>query len=193
MTNNKSQATNNKQYQNNNNKIINIFKHWSLNIVICLLFVICLLGFASPVHAATISSNKLIDNAKQFDGRVVEYQGEVIGDIMVRQDYAWVNINDGQKAIGIWTPAKLTKEIKLVGSYRHIGDTIKVTGIFNRACADHGGDLDIHAQTIKLVAKGHKIEHPIQSIKIVFIVVLIIGSILLLILPKLKKKKKISF
>ena len=110
------------------------------------LFSICL--------AQPISSTELINNAKQYDGKTVTYEGEVIGDIMRRGDYAWINVNDGENAIGIWLKSALTKDIVYTGSYKSKGDRIEVTGIFHRACPEHGGDLDMHAQAINKISSG---------------------------------------
>jgi hypothetical protein len=105
-------------------------------------------------YAQPISSIELINNATLYDGKVVAYEGEVIGDIMVRGEYAWVNINDGPNAIGIWIDKSLTQEIRYAGSYKSKGDWLEVTGIFHRACLEHGGDLDIHAQAIRKTRTG---------------------------------------
>jgi len=99
--------------------------------------------FAQPV-----SSTELINQAKAYDGKEVVYVGEVIGDIMIRGEYAWVNLNDGKNAIGVWINKDLIKDIHYMGSYKFKGDVIEVNGIFHRACLQHGGDLDIHAQSL---------------------------------------------
>lgn len=82
------------------------------------------------------------------------YEGEVIGEIMARGEYAWVNVNDGQNAVGVWMPNQLTKGILYAGSYKSRGDRIEIAGVFHRACLEHGGDLDIHAQAIRQTQAG---------------------------------------
>lgn len=114
---------------------------------------VCLF-FVSSSYAQQISSSELINNTKKYDGQVVTYQGEVIGDIMTRGDHAWVNLNDGYIAIGVWVRKTELKDINHFGDYRAKGDVIEVTGIFNRSCPEHGGDLDIHAQEIRKVLSG---------------------------------------
>ncbi|MBI5144664.1 MAG: hypothetical protein HZA27_00580, partial [Candidatus Omnitrophica bacterium] len=69
------------------------------------------LSFAQPV-----SSSELINNAKQYDGQEVTYAGEVIGEVMCRGDFAWINLNDGQGAIGVWVDKALSAEIHFAGS-----------------------------------------------------------------------------
>lgn len=142
---------------------------------------------AAPCLAAT--SDDLINNAHLYDGKVIEYQGEVVGDIMVRSNSAWLNVNDGSRAIGVWTAKQMAKKIKLSGSYRFIGDTIKVTGIFHRACPEHGGDLDIHAQNITIIKNGYQTQHTINSMKLLLAAILFAGVIILLIYPMFFKKK----
>jgi hypothetical protein len=126
--------------------VYSVFLLLMLFTVHCSLYTMC---FAQP-----ISSTELINNAKLYDGKTVVYEGEVIGDIMQRGAYAWVNINDGQNAIGIWMNASLAREITYTGSYKSKGDWIEITGIFNRACPQHGGDLDIHAQALRKISSG---------------------------------------
>lgn len=111
----------------------------------------------SPAFAQAVASTELINNAKQYDGKIVVYEGEVIGEVMLRGDYAWANLNDGRNAIGIWLPKTLTKEIVFTGTYKARGDWIEVVGIFQRACAEHGGDLDIHAQAIRKISPGRQV------------------------------------
>ena len=81
--------------------------------VISLILLCSTVCFAQPV-----SSTELINSAKQYDGKTVVYTGEVIGDIMIRGDYAWINLWDGKNAIGIWVRKDLVKDITYTGSYK---------------------------------------------------------------------------
>jgi len=132
---------------------------------IMLLAVNCTL-YTFVCHAETISSPELINNAKQYDGKEITYSGEVIGDVMVRGKFAWINVSDAKNAIGIWLPQDLTKGIYNTGSYKTKGDMVEVKGKFNRACIEHGGDLDIHASSLQIVQKGEKVEEIISPRKI---------------------------
>lgn len=141
--------------QNNKEKIFFIICH--LSSVICFLFSVC--------HAQSISSNELINNAREYDGKAVVYQGEVIGDVMDRGEFAWVNLQDGTNAIGIWSVKSLIKDIVYSGSYKSTGDIIEVEGVFHNRCLEHGGDLDIHAQIIRKIKSGRLIEHKVDIYK----------------------------
>lgn len=113
------------------------------------------LSFACPeARAASYSSRALIENAKLLDGKKVTYRGEAVTAVMKRGDYAWINVNDGDNAIGIWCKAAMLDRLKLVGDYKHAGDILEVEGMFNRACPAHGGELDIHAGTVRVIKAG---------------------------------------
>ena len=139
-------------------------------------------------YAQSVSSTELINNAKVYDGKVVAYEGEVIGDIMVRGDYAWINVNDGQNAIGIWIEKSKTLDILYTGSYKSRGDWIEITGIFQRACLQHGGDLDIHAQAIRKVRPGRQAIERLNMSKRNLVFVLLGVLCLVWILKQLKLK-----
>jgi hypothetical protein len=135
-------------------------------------FIILLLIFDFAL-AQGISSSELVNNAKLYDGEAVTYKGEVIGDVMTRGDFAWVNLHDGVNAIGIWVPLTLTKEIVYTGSYKAKGDIIEVSGIFNRACSKHGGDLDLHAQTLRKTDSGKFVRERLNPSKVSQVLILL--------------------
>ncbi len=139
-------------------------------------------------YAQAISSSELINNAKQYDGKTVVYQGEVIGDIMKRANFAWININDGQNALGIWILKDLTKDIVYTGSYKFRGDIIEITGIFHRACVEHGGDLDIHAQSLRKTSAGRYIQERLNPAKRNQVIILLGILCLIWILTLLKRR-----
>jgi len=150
-------------------------------LVVSLLFLLF-----SVSHAQTISSTELINNAKLYDGKTVVYEGEVIGDIMVRGEFCWININDGKNAIGIWLHKDLTKDILYTGSYKSKGDWVQITGLFQRACPQHGGDLDIHAQVIRKISPGRPTQESLNLSKRNLAFVLLGILCLVLILRQLK-------
>ena len=117
-------------------------------------------------QAQPLSSAELINNAKQHDGKTINYRGEVIGDVMIRGNYAWLHVNDGTIAIGIWAPKTMLRDIRYAGDYHKKGDMVEVSGIFHRSCPEHGGDLDIHASEIKKVTPGSSVIQPISRKKV---------------------------
>jgi hypothetical protein len=152
--------------------------HWAC-------FGFCALTFGFFVRssfAQPVGSNDLINNARQYDGKVVVYAGEIIGDIMKRGDYAWINVLEGGSAIGVWVERSLLKEISFSGSYKSIGDGVEITGVFHRACPEHGGDLDIHAQSLRVTGAGRPVRERLNVDKrnqaLIFLGVLIVVWIL---------------
>ncbi|HNX80791.1 MAG TPA: DNA-binding protein [Candidatus Omnitrophota bacterium] len=132
-------------------RIESIFRVLGFVSVLCFLWP-CATGVCAPAEA--VSSSVLIHAAKEMDGTTVLFEGEVIGDIMRRGTYAWVNIHDGINAIGCWMPFAMAQTIAYTGNYKTKGDWVAVSGEFHRACPMHGGDLDIHAHGLKIVRGG---------------------------------------
>ena len=124
--------------------------------------------------AQQISSTELINNAKEYDGKSVVYVGEAVGDVMARGDFAWVNINDGENAIGIWLNKELAGEIRFTGSYHAIGDQLEITGVFQHNCIQHGGDMDIHAQGIRKISPGRVVGEELDTSKRNFVFILLV-------------------
>ncbi len=143
----------------------------------------------------TVPSTELVEQPKQHDGTTVEFTGEAIGESMVRGDYAWLHLNDdayylknveeGAKLGGyntgmpVWLPATETRAITYFGDYKHEGDVVAVTGIFNAACPQHGGDMDIHATSLVVVSVGHPAADPVTLGKVAWAVALALVALLL--------------
>jgi hypothetical protein len=111
-----------------------------------------------------------------WNGKTVTFHGEAIGEVMVRGDYAWIHLNDDaymvknveegaqlggyNSGMAVWIPAPLTKAIDTYGDYQHEGSIVEIQGVFNGACKEHGGDMDIHATSLKLLRAGHIVVDP---------------------------------
>jgi len=145
-----------------------------------LLVLVIFLLLAQISFALTVS--ELIENAKQYDGEEIVIKGEAIGDIMKRGKNGWVNISDGNNAIGIWAPMPILNQITFLGSYKHKGDQVKVTGTFKEASEKHGGDMCIDAYDLTVTNVGAKTEHPFEQWKLVVIFILFGLLIVLLVL-----------
>lgn len=134
-----------------------------------------------PVESSSVStpleasSSTLVEEAKKWDGRKVIFTGEAVGEVMVRgrkcwihlndDAYMWKNIEEGAKLGGynrgqaVWVDAELSRKIAYYGNYLHDGDIVKVTGTFYSVCREHGGDMDIHADTLEVVRAGYPVAH----------------------------------
>jgi hypothetical protein len=124
-----------------------------------------LMAALSPSFAAGSSipapgTKDLIDRPLEYDGKIVSLTGEAIGDPMRRGDHAWVNVLDSYAAIGVFLPSGCLATIERYGSNKQKGDTLRILGVFRRACPEHGGDMDIHALDIEVAARGFATPHP---------------------------------
>lgn len=124
------------------------------------------------------SSTDLVESPKEFDGEGLTFRGEAIGEAMVRGDMAWIHINDDayyvknveegaelggyNTGMAVWLPSALVEDVAFYGDYKHEGDIVEVEGVFNAACAEHGGDMDIHATSLEVVQEGHEVVDPIS-------------------------------
>ncbi len=132
------------------------------------LLIMLLCGIVQTAYAASEipqSISYLINNAKNFNGKEVVIRGEVVGTVMRRLNFGWINVYDGQIAIGFWCNEKMLTQIKYAGDYSHRGDIVSVTGILNQHCAQHAGDLDVHAISLVIKKQGTRIERTVLEEK----------------------------
>ncbi|MCM8791849.1 MAG: DNA-binding protein [Candidatus Omnitrophica bacterium] len=142
----------------------------------------------SVVYAQSISSKELINQAQCYDGKEIVYKGEIIGEMMCRKKGCWVNISDRDFGIGVWIPSKIRFNPKYTGSYKSKGDVVEVKGIFNYSCKEHFGELDIHAQQIKLIKEGYPIIHRLNTHKVTLNIFIWSAVWMTLKLMRLKKR-----
>jgi len=167
-------------------------KNYFFLVIVCLM-----LGmFNCAGYGQILASLDLLNNAKKYDNKIVTYKGEVIGDIMPRGNYAWLHVNDGAVALGIWVPEAMVRDILYAGDYHKKGDIVEVTGVFHVDCPEHGGDLDIHASGIKIVSSGAAVIRPVSRKKIHIGAYSLIAVLLLYVLKRFllnRKSRKILF
>jgi hypothetical protein len=129
-----------------------------------------IISFSENVYADETSEiidiNYLIEHAAELDQQEVTVSGEAVGEPMNRGSHSWININDGTNAIGIWMSSLDAQKVKYFGNYKYKGDVLKVSGIFNRTCKEHGGESDIHETTLEVEETGHGQEEQVSSTKI---------------------------
>jgi hypothetical protein len=107
-----------------------------------------------------------------YDGLTVTYTGEVVGQVLQRDDHAWVQLNDDAYAnvlgplgshgvaagansgIGVRIPLAAAKAIRNVGANERQGDRIEVRGVFWRSYPGDGGGTVIRAEQVEIVEEG---------------------------------------
>ncbi len=138
-------------------------------------------ALAQQVTGTGPDSAELVEDSEVWDGRRVEFQGEIIGEAMVRGEWAWIHINDDAYQLrnieegaepggyntghAVWIDADRLKDVVHYGDYHNEGDIVRVAGVFNAACAQHGGDMDIHADNLEVVRRGRRVVDPISPTK----------------------------
>lgn len=161
-----------------------IFK--TLAVTTLLSVLLCTVIFADNV----VALNDLVDNMDAYNGETVTVEGEVIGETLRRGEYAWININDGTNAMGIWLKTSDTEAITGYGDYKNVGDTVRVTGIFSKSCGEHGGEPDIHCSSFQIVEKGRAVNETLSPHKIAAAALLFSAALLLSLLFFLRKARK---
>lgn len=161
-----------------------------INLLSAILLLIIFFNISSA--SASISITGLIEKAKENDLKEVVIEGEIIGDIFYRGDFIWINVSDGNNAIGVWMPEKSAENLSHPGDYSHKGDFVQITGNFNRVCAEHIGETDIHSNNLIVLKKGENVGHQVdmQRLKItagIFSVVIILFGIKLFLRKRAKK------
>jgi hypothetical protein len=137
----------------------------------------------------TVQVSQLVENMQKYDGREVTIVGEAIGDVMVRGTYAWITVNDDRyskksieeggeligmsnSGMGVWVLERDTRDINIYGGYKNKGADVRVTGVFHRACHEHGGDTDIHATSLEVLKPGYPFSHRFPYYKLLAVLLL---------------------
>lgn len=103
-----------------------------------------------------------------LDGQRVTLEGEVVSEALAGgRDHVWLNVLSEGVAIGVWMPETMAAQVTEFGRWSHDGDTVRATGVLNEACDLHGGDLDIHAEELTVIAAGRARSNPVQYWKLV--------------------------
>jgi hypothetical protein len=159
-------------------------------------------GFNGPVGIS-----ELVEHMGHYDGKTVTVEGEVVGDVMNRDGGAWLTVNDDPYAlrsleeggdfagvsnsgIGVWVAADMTREIQHTGDYQEKGDRVRISGVFHRACGEHGGDADIHAQSLEVLVRGYRFEHPFQWKKLAVVLLLLFPAVFLWTVRERTRRKR---
>lgn len=120
----------------------------------------------------TVSSTLLYECPQLYDGLVITYTGEVVGEVLQRGDQAWVQLNDDAYAqslgplgshgvaagansgVGVRIPIDAARRIRNVGANERQGDLVTVRGVFDRADPRDGGGTVIRAERVLEIQPG---------------------------------------
>lgn len=151
-------------------------------LIFALALAMAVLALPGVAMAEAVSSTQLIEEPTLWDGRSVTFTGEAIGEAMTRGDEVWLHLNDDAYADGtteegaalsgynsgqaVVVSPELAGAVTVFGDYRHRGDLVEVNGTFNAACAEHGGDMDIHVTGLRVIRPGASVDDPPEARKL---------------------------
>jgi hypothetical protein len=128
----------------------------SRGFALCLLVLLStIVGPAMPALAndQVVDLTELIAFSADRSGETVLIEGEAIGQVIGKKDgHAFVNVLDETTAVGVFMTEQQTAMITGFGGYKTTGSIVRVSGELNVACEQHGGDFDIHATTVDVLA-----------------------------------------
>lgn len=124
------------------------------------------------IFAGMPTISQLIENPSVYNGKFLTVQGQAVGSVMRRGNYAWVNMTDGSQTLGFWMPYSIAKEIKFTTSYNFKGDILTVEGTFVAMSLKHDGDMEFDVAKMVKIVPGGKIHHQINMEKVVILILL---------------------
>jgi hypothetical protein len=173
--------------------------------IVVFLLAAALSGFAQAADPAAPGSAALVEDAGDWDGRTVVFAGEAVGEAMRRGNRAWIHLNDDAYGIGgtpgqglsgynsgiaVWVDAERASPISLFGDYKHHGDLVKVHGVFHAACPEHGGDLDIHADSLQIVRRGQEVARPVGRSRLLVAAVMLLLTASLFVARSILRRRR---
>jgi hypothetical protein len=137
-----------------------------------------------------VSSTEVIACPDRFDGRVVLFAGEVVGDVLRRDGGAWVLLNDDAYALdagpldahgerlgantglSVWLDGDLADLADTPGDSRRRGDVLLVEGVLHRADPADGGGLTVRAFAGEVLVPAVEFSQHVHRVQAVVAVVL---------------------
>jgi len=152
-----------------------------LQAILSIVVLVLLTPAVALADETVLSPAQVVELDPSLDGTTVVVEGEAVGDILrALGGGSWVNILGDEVGLGIWVTADMVERIEHLGHYKHSGDVIRVTGTLNRTCEEHGGEFDVHADEMEIIASGEPLTHHIRPREgTMGVVGFIIGSFLL--------------
>ncbi len=111
----------------------------------------------------------LLGASYRLDGKTVRFSGVATGAPLAADGdgHVWVCVKSAGRAIGVWMDAEQAAQVAHFAGYTGEGDDIVVEGVFNRVCAAHAGELEVHAESVSVEAQGGSLAHPLSAPRLV--------------------------
>jgi hypothetical protein len=143
--------------------------------------------------ATTVSSTQLVEEPARWDGLTVTFAGEAVGEAMARGDDVWLHLNDDAYVAGtieqgappsgynsgqaVVATADTAAAVTVFGDHRHHGDIVEVVAVFNAACPEHGGDMDLHVTSLRVLKPGATVDDPPGAAKLALLAATVLAAI----------------
>jgi hypothetical protein len=152
-----------------------------------------------PNPVGRVTSSEVIECPGAFDGHVVVYIGEVIGDVLRRDGGAWVLVNDDAYALevgpldshggfngynsglSVWLEGDLADLIEHPGGPQWRGDVLRLRGVVHRADPADGGGLTLRAFEGRVLSPAIPLSRPLnrpQAIAAGLLSIVAVGMVL---------------
>ncbi len=120
----------------------------------------------------------LLGASRRLDGKAVRFTGVATGTALAAGDgHVWVCVKSAGRAIGVWMDAEQAAQVAHFTGYTSEGDDVVVEGVFNRACAEHAGELEVHATHVSVEAQGGPLDRLVPGARLVAAVVLALAAL----------------
>ena len=122
----------------------------------------------SFLYDTSIAELAAADSSSQ--GKTVQVTGEVVGDALISEEDEgkhWITLEalgDGDdSSISVLIDDSYLDLIDAYGTYGTTGTILQVRGVYYLTCPSHEGIMDIHAESVKIVSRGARVERPLQE------------------------------
>lgn len=160
-----------------------------------------------PEPVGRVISAEVVECPTNFDRHHVEFIGEVVGDVLHRDDGAWVLMNDdayglergplqahgryagGNTGLAVWLPGELADLPDEPGRYGVRGDVLRVTGVILRNDPADGGGLTLRATDAEIVAEAEHVRPPVDVTQAIVAGVLVLIAIALAVADRIVRRR----
>lgn len=144
-----------------------------------------------------VTSTQVLSCPAGYDGSVVTYAGELVGDVLHRDGGAWVLVNDDAYALergplpahrrsgggtnsglSVWLPAPLAARVDVpdeLGRPGRRGVVVMLTGTVHRADAQDGGGVTLRATSMSRLAPAVTLSEPLHRTQAIVAVGLLVA------------------
>ncbi len=120
---------------------------------------------ASGEVVIAVGTQMLVGVNRALDGATVSFTAEAVGCALTADaGHVWVNMSgDGSTSLSVYLAEEAAAQIDSYGGWACTGTTLYVEGVYNVACSQHAGELDVHASSVSVVSEGTAVSHEVGA------------------------------